>query len=444
MNDVTLGDNNYHREWEAPYVGKKFIGLVLIVCASIIAIATIAFFWGREKFKFGDGYVLDNEVWGNLGDFIGGLLGAVLGALSFLMMYWTLKAQRDLTVKTNLLQQSLSDKASDLQRELNSQAIRQAELQRFNDLFFELLALYHRQVKELDRLTPNDCFFNVKMKEMQSGFKEYLSFAISRRYAKDRYLAFYLENAANIAPLFRTMYRLFNLIDHAKIDLSVKHNYAKTVRAQLSVGELFFLRYNCLTGYGENFKDLINKFRITKHLPYLSLLENTTLRKKVCSHGDINQGLAINMLIYNLWKEIYDRIVGNKNATGALETFQENSKYCLRFAVKDDTTVVINLEIYNKHRNNTAALRCMDRLDTDTIEKMLNDFLWECFIYSNSEEYNDRNMIQIKSMRQISDDLTKIWSSVRVKEGKLRVSHPSSDQFYEEKRNHRMEALAQV
>lgn len=430
-------NTDQENEWIPPSIGKTTISIVVVGTFLFIALAALAFFWRRECFKFDKGYVLDNDLWGTLGDFVGGVLGAVLAALSCLMMYWTLKAQRELTVKTNQhqesLQQDLNTQAAELQKDLSAEAIKQAELQRFNDLFFELLALYHRQKNDLDRIYDDgESFLAVQMKLMQDDFKEYITFGRAWKYATDKYTAFYLQNASLIAPLFRTLYRLFLMIDNARIENDKKLEYAKTVRAQLSEGELFFLRYNCLSGYGRNFTNLVNKYRITKHLPFLSILENTPLRNKLISHASPNQGLALNWLIYSLWKEIYNRLVGKTTTSGRMEDFQSNAKYSLSFAVREQKMVIVKLEIDKKHKNNTPALRCLDSLskDIDMIEKLLHDFLRELFLFSNSKVYNDEKLIRFKTKRKTISDKEEILSTASISEGKLRVSHPEWDEFY--------------
>lgn len=400
-----------------PYVGKKFLWIICIICAAVVIFGFIAFFWRRDIFKFGSGYVLDNELWGTLGDFIGGVLGSFLAALSFLMMYWTLKAQRELALKTDNLQSKLSQNA-----------INQAELQRFNDLYFELLSLYHKQVKELNNINNNN-FFNSKMKEMQDRFKDYASFGIGWRFAKEKYLNFYLENSGKLAPVFRTLYRLYCLVDTANINNEDKLEYAKTVRAQLSEGELFFLRYNCLTIYGQNFTNLINKYRITKHLPFLSLLENTALRKKVSTMTGAS-GLAINSLTYSIWKEIYNRIVNKKEQEQSFVVLYENKKYRLSILVNAQTKIILQLIISKTYHNNTPALRCLDNLQVDLIQKLLFDLLREMILFSNSKTYTENHKISFDSKRKDTTDTITIFSIAKIREGRIRVSHPDWDKYY--------------
>lgn len=95
---------------------------------------------------FNSRHPIDNALWGNLGDFVGGLLGAVLAALSFYMMFRTMEEQRKLTDKTNGIQEASQ------------------ELHRFNSMFFELLGLYHRQVEKLNIGENGNSFFDENMK----------------------------------------------------------------------------------------------------------------------------------------------------------------------------------------------------------------------------------------------------------------------------------------
>lgn len=388
---------------------------LLFICASFFG-----FFWGRKPALFDDEHPLDNALWGNLGDFVGGLLGAILAAFSFYMMFRALEEQRKLTDKTNDIQEASQ------------------ELHRFNSMFFELLGLYHRQVESLDKGLKGRGFFDENMKRLQKDFHEYSSFGRGWRYAKEKYLKFYLENASSVAPVFRTLYRLFYLIDNARIDEKQKHDYAKTVRAQLSEGELFFLRYNCVVEYGAKFADLINKYRITKHLPFLSLLENTQLREKVNSPAAPASGLALNMLIYSLWKEIYDRLTGKIEAKDEYELYRKNARYRLEFVVRDRRVAVVRLSVDSSRRNNTPVLKCIDDIvDSGLTQRLLNDFVREVFIYSSSRLYNDLPDIRIGDSTQIIDNgKVKVYSCyVAKREGILRVSHPDLDEYYGIKEN---------
>lgn len=85
-----------------------------------ILFSAILFQWGR-LIKWGDkNYQLDNTLFGTYGDFVGGVLGTIFTVISVLLVIKTFKYQQEVT-KSNE---------------------RQLVVQRFNDLFFELLHLY--------------------------------------------------------------------------------------------------------------------------------------------------------------------------------------------------------------------------------------------------------------------------------------------------------------
>lgn len=80
----------------------------------------------------------------------------------------------------------------------------------------------------------------------------------------NRYLEIYKILESEISAYFRITYRIFRLIDAAEIDN--KMLYAKTIRAQLSNGELIFIFYNCLSDEGKKMKEYIIKYHLLKHL----------------------------------------------------------------------------------------------------------------------------------------------------------------------------------
>ena len=70
---------------------------------------------------------IDSSIWGQYGDFVGGVLGTIFGVISVLLVIKTFNHQQTAT--------------SDNKQQL--------EIERFHDLFFELLHLYQSQVSEL-------------------------------------------------------------------------------------------------------------------------------------------------------------------------------------------------------------------------------------------------------------------------------------------------------
>jgi hypothetical protein len=82
----------------------------------------------------------------------------------------------------------------------------------------------------------------------------------------------YKLNEPSLGPYFRTLYHVFKLIDRqAFLSEQEKIDYANIARAQLSRFELALLFYDVLTPYGTEFKPLIEKYGILKHLEALDL-----------------------------------------------------------------------------------------------------------------------------------------------------------------------------
>ena len=133
----------------------------------------------------------------------------------------------------------------------------QIENQRFNDLFFELLRLYQSEISELcgtiqrdrDNETviinyDNKDFFDYEKKLLQRTFKPTTSYEGNIQEAIKLYMLFYIKHRTKVAACFRTLYRIFDLLDNAKLKENIKKNYLKIIRAQLTDSELFFIRYN--------------------------------------------------------------------------------------------------------------------------------------------------------------------------------------------------------
>ncbi len=172
------------------------------------------------------------------------------------------------------------------QRAVTEKNKEQIENQRFNDLFFELLRLYQSEISELcgtinkerdnEVITinyNNKDFFDFEKSLLQRAFKPTPSYEGNIKGAINLYMLFYIKHRTKVAACFRTLYRIYDLLDNADLREKIKKNYLKIIRAQLTDSELFFIRYNGMTYYGDNFTKYINKYNVLKHLPAFDLLE---------------------------------------------------------------------------------------------------------------------------------------------------------------------------
>lgn len=301
-----LQNNSEKCKW----LSAKFLSRITFAFILLIALFAWSFFWNREICWFDENYVLDNALWGNFGDFIGGFIGSILAFIGVIITCLIFIEQSKQTINLNKEHAKIARKSQSSQK-------KQSEIQRFNSLFFELIELHRKQVEGLmdtsvegftGKIVDKTNFFDRCMIELQNNFKSNNSYARANLIAKRKYLQLYLSNAAALAPYFRVLYRLFELIDKSEISEKEKVRYAKIARAQLSEGALFMLRYNSTTPYGIKFIEYINKFRLLKHLPILSLLEFKYVQQ-IVSEGDSMYQYSLNMLFFTAWKRIYNLLV---------------------------------------------------------------------------------------------------------------------------------------
>ena len=113
------------------------------------------------------------------------------------------------------------------QQKVSNQNSEQLEIQRFNDLFFELLKLYQSEVNELcgqgknvskanNKETieveeieySNKDFFDMEKKYIQDNYRNRKSYEGNRENAVNYYMLFFIENSTKMGAYFRTLYRM--------------------------------------------------------------------------------------------------------------------------------------------------------------------------------------------------------------------------------------------
>ena len=101
----------------------------IILSLIFIILSSIAFKWGHLIKFFKEDYTADYILLGTFGDFVGGVLGTIFGVISVLLVVRTFNHQRTATDDNK----------------------KQLEIERFHDLFFELLHLYQSQVSLINK-----------------------------------------------------------------------------------------------------------------------------------------------------------------------------------------------------------------------------------------------------------------------------------------------------
>lgn len=385
----------------------------LVITIFFIVIFAVVFSWGRNLTFFNHGYVADSNILGTYGDFIGGVLGTIFALISTLLL-----------VRTFTQQKRSSDKNE-----------KQVDNQRFNDLFFELLRLYQSEISELCgmvRLDEETClnydnkdFFDVEKHRLQDSFVPNNSFEVNRNESLLLYMEFYIQNQAKVGACFRTLYRIYDLIDNSVLDENVKIEYLKIMRAQLTDSELFFIRYNCISYYGSKFITYVNRYNILKHLPTFELLEF----KDWWSSLDEIERAGLGIVAFHGTRHIKKLL--NKNQKDIVVRIPDkNSKYKFELKITGDYEVEICLTVDYGKDNHVMEYRGLDKFSPKKIQALFDCFLKEVILYSNFGRFNKEKDLEFYSNPIVSHGkIHYINSGVRNKnKQRLIVSDPEIEQ----------------
>ena len=375
-------------------INKLILRRLAYILFSIIFLlcSCIFFFWGHP-IKWNDpNYILDNVLFGTLGDFIGGVLGTIFALISVLLVVKTFKYQRQVTN--------------------NDQELSQTE--QFNNLFFELLHLYQSEVNELyghnevitniqktkdgkyiiskeDSLYNSKDFFDIEKEIIQKKYRNLKSYEKNRVRSLQYYKLFYIQNRSKIAVYFKTLYRIYELIDKSTlINEKQRIEYSKIIRAQLTESELFFIRYNGLTPYGEPFITYLNKYNVLKHLPTFELLE---FKDWWGNMNNIEKG-SIKPIYYLIKKKVKD-VVNNKSSHTTKVSIlpDEGTKYHISLHLIGLYAFSIHLTINNENDTIINEYLGINKLSEKRIQQLLDCFIKEIFIYSNYNRFNNSSEI---------------------------------------------------
>ena len=211
----------------------------------------------------------------------------------------------------------------------------------------------------------------------------------------------------------RVLYRIYDLIDNSDLQEASKKNYLKIMRAQLTDSELFFIRYNAMTYYGNNFIRYINKYHILKHLPAFELLEF----KDWWSSLDNIERMGINIVYDNINRLIRMELLGKSKNKDRLKSYlNTQSKYTIQINILQEYDVNLIFQINRQETNKCMEYRALDKYDDKRIQQLLDCFIKEIFIYSNFEEYNNLDEIETYSSPiKIIDNITYINSGIKNK-----------------------------
>lgn len=372
-----------------------------IICLLIGGVSLVLFCIGRTLFNLGG--AIDNEVWGQFGDFIGGIVGTLISYISVRLLVRNLREQM---------------KSNQQQAESNSQNAKVFELQQFNEMFKLLFNQYQDTISNYrygGDLTGQKAIAAIAKDIMLHGgtinggtYQERESKALSI------YDSFYV-NYHDVAPVhFRIIYRIFQLIDEAEISDTQRRDVAKIMRCQLSEEELFLLRYNCKSPYGVKMRLYLNRYNLQKHLPVLSLLEFSPYRFALADDTQRNRLNTELSVIRKVMRDLF--IKQDEHLKVFVKTY--TPRYQIRIEVAADNkefklelTKNENLPVSTVETDIDAVLEILGH---DKINQLLYDFVCEVFVYSNFSLYNKMDSLNIEHDSQRQEHARIVKYFVRV------------------------------
>lgn len=361
---------------------KKFIepckkGLILWISALVTLLGIGITCWFIYRGVKCDQYI--NSDWNvslekssQFGDFIGGCVGTLFALTGVFLLFETLKLQR-LELK-------------------ESRYI--FKLQQFDSLFFNSLNLYNTILATICDNTGN----NIGRKFFENEMRLILAdpHIDSSGKTKARYLQFYSMYEPQVAHYFRTLYQIFNQIAHSSINEEDKIKYAKIIRAQLSLGELFFLYYNGRTIYGTKFRKYINDYNLLKHFSIVDMPEFrkffailTDIEKHTCKVAflEITKGIKTSL---NENKEWYKTYLQGKISI----KIKPENKICSILTI--DIIYSTNARPSGVSAQQGAGFMNFSQQD---LERLFMEYFRHIFSFSNYHQKNDGLKLNIQLTR---------------------------------------------
>lgn len=221
----------------------------------------------------------DQGVWGQFGDYVGGILNPLFSVTALFALLYTIVLQT----------KELRESSKQLEKSAEALSAQNLVLlkQSFETSFFNLASQFNELVRDL--IAPdgsskgkkcfawlNNSLVTIYMNDVVRGNSmEPVHDAVNSQYIK-----FYQSNGHLIGHYFRTLYNILKFINNSQITTTEKKFYTNIIRAQLSKYELSLILYNCSSSYGsEKLLPLVVKYEILKHLEPESLAtpEHSTL-----------------------------------------------------------------------------------------------------------------------------------------------------------------------
>jgi len=374
--------------------------IILSVILTILGFLILIFFSYKVfNLKTIENPITENQLpsIGQIGDFVGGYVGTLFSIVGIVLLFETLALQR---------KESSEAKAVFLK-------------QQFDNTFFELLKLHKENVENFSTYDffgeeqKGRKFFAYNKELLQNIFIPTKSISKNRKLAIDHFNNIYINFVDDFSIYFKTLYQLYSLIEKSDIKGVEQATYSKILRAQLSEGELFFIRYNAMTEIGKPSSHYINVFNILKHLSNFELLEFKDWWIKLDKFERNGLGAVIREI-----KGIVKEFLLEPEINQLQKNYMSN-RYILKLESnhRSEFSIEINID-KTKLFTGLSIIQGLDKFTINEIENLLKCILKEFIIYSNYNMYNIRRELIFESnndgIGQVNAKLYN-WMSIPIK-----------------------------
>jgi hypothetical protein len=194
--------------------------------------------------------------WSNFGEYLGGVIGPLLGLLAFVGLLLSIANQNSENYKAeteNRIIKHIEFHHSICNNVKISSNINETKFKEGREAFE---FLYEKHLKTY--------FTEVEHQNPHLDEEQKIDNAFSKLYKREgKKFGFY----------FRNLYYLIKYIDDSK-EIN-KNHYSKLVRAQLSTPEIQLLMYNCLFKKGKGFKQLVIKYGLLNGIDETEMINPT-------------------------------------------------------------------------------------------------------------------------------------------------------------------------
>ncbi|MFJ5480220.1 putative phage abortive infection protein [Pectobacterium carotovorum] len=399
-------------------ISEKFSKVLIFLGFILIIVFVVSFAYKAILFNFD--IPIKTDVFGQLGDVIGGVTGSLWALAGVILFYAGLMEQRkDIITNREALQKqinaldnqreeiklqreeyAMARKIYEEQRDVLKEQSKTSRTQQFESNFYSLIDIYTRIRNDI-LLSSNNIMKEVNRNISVTGEKS-RDIKDNVELISGKYSSFYYLNKDKISHYLKTIYRLYKVIDEQDdLDEKKKYFYSKIIRSQLVDEELFLIYYNSRSEYGKNFRQLILKYNILKHFTLTSKAEFVFFK---CENNEINidRSFLINWLDDFMIRNHQDMTdISIENPVRVDKYSHEGDKLILSLSLNDEGNYLFNVKI-----EDGGFIKKIGFSDIEEFNFFIEYYIYDRFILSNLESIGcddciSTNIIDKKSCEYI-------------------------------------------